>query len=116
MNFDAQPAKYGLYDPVNEEDACGVSFVADMTGKETLATAFVGSSRVPAPAGQEQLLCPSAGISRRAATCTERSCMGLKLSWLSCWRQQAAAAHELPLTYPSLLCWQRLAGVRGTGL
>lgn len=75
MNFDAQPAKYGLYDTVNEEDACGVSFVADMTGKETLATAFVGSSRVPAPAGQEQLLCPSAGISRRAATCTERSCM-----------------------------------------
>lgn len=35
MNFDAQPAKYGLYDPVNEKDACGVGFIADMTGKQT---------------------------------------------------------------------------------
>jgi len=66
MHFDAQPAKYGLYDPVNERDACGVGFIADMTGKQTLAIALVGSSRVPGRP-KTTLLCPSACVARRAA-------------------------------------------------
>src|SRR4051794_1322828 len=30
---DARPAQQGLYDPSNEHDACGVGFVATLTGK-----------------------------------------------------------------------------------
>lgn len=33
MHFDAHPEKQGLYDPALEKDACGVGFIADMTGK-----------------------------------------------------------------------------------
>ena len=32
MGFSTFPAAQGLYDPVNEHDACGVAFVATMTG------------------------------------------------------------------------------------
>jgi len=27
------PQKQGLYDPANEKDSCGVSFIADMKGR-----------------------------------------------------------------------------------
>lgn len=29
------PAKHGLYDPAREHDACGVGFVADISGRKT---------------------------------------------------------------------------------
>jgi len=38
MHFDAQPPKDGLYDPQFEHDACGIGFIADMTGKATHET------------------------------------------------------------------------------
>ena len=33
VNKHSRPVKYGLYDPVNEKDSCGVGFVADMKGR-----------------------------------------------------------------------------------
>ncbi len=38
IHFDAQHPKQGLYDPSNERDACGVGFIADMTGAATHST------------------------------------------------------------------------------
>ena len=29
------PARQGLYDPVNEHDACGVAFVVDLKGRQS---------------------------------------------------------------------------------
>src|SRR3954451_180377 len=36
--FSAAPPPQGLYDGAHEHDACGVAFVADLTGKPTRAT------------------------------------------------------------------------------
>lgn len=30
--MDGRPAQQGMYDPRNEKDACGVGFVANLTG------------------------------------------------------------------------------------
>ena len=38
LHFDYAPGKQGLYDPAFEKDACGVGFIADMTGAQTHAT------------------------------------------------------------------------------
>ena len=38
IHFDAHPQKQGLYSPENEKDACGVGFIADLTGTPTHAT------------------------------------------------------------------------------
>ena len=35
MNAGGPPAKCGLYDPAREHDACGVGFVADITGRRS---------------------------------------------------------------------------------
>jgi len=35
MSFDARPDAFGLYDPANEHDACGVGFLVNMKGKKS---------------------------------------------------------------------------------
>ena len=35
MSQGSLPAKQGLYDPINEHDACGVGFVADIKGRQS---------------------------------------------------------------------------------
>ncbi|MEJ2577275.1 MAG: glutamate synthase subunit alpha, partial [Gammaproteobacteria bacterium] len=35
MSYGALPPTYGLYDPANEHDACGVGFVADIKGRKS---------------------------------------------------------------------------------
>lgn len=35
--MDARPAAQGMYDPRNEHDACGVGFVATLTGEASYA-------------------------------------------------------------------------------
>ncbi|MCW9032741.1 MAG: glutamate synthase large subunit [Alphaproteobacteria bacterium] len=38
MNFKGLPSKRGLYDPINEHDACGIGFVADIKGRKSHKT------------------------------------------------------------------------------
>src|SRR3954463_16525470 len=40
--FSAAPAPQGLYDGAHEHDACGVAFVADLTGRPTRETVDPG--------------------------------------------------------------------------
>src|SRR3954470_18401471 len=42
--FSAAPPPQGLYDGAHEHDACGVAFVADLTGRPTRATVDRGLS------------------------------------------------------------------------
>ena len=43
MSYGALPPKQGLYDRLDEHDACGVGFVAHIKGRETSARSFVGA-------------------------------------------------------------------------
>ena len=35
MSYNTLPAKQGLYDPINEHDACGVGFIAHIKGNKS---------------------------------------------------------------------------------
>ena len=47
--MDARPAAQGMYDPRNEHDACGVGFVATLTGEASINGHRDGSTRPPEP-------------------------------------------------------------------
>ena len=63
-SLDGHPAPQGLYDPRNEHDACGVGFVADLTGEAEPRARRAGADR-PAQPGPPRRRRRRAGLRRR---------------------------------------------------